>query len=455
MFDLSISQPGLDLGVIIAIIAAVFVLQQRRTPQSAVAWLMFIVLVPYLAVPVFLVLGFRKQGSRFPPIAFTQDPARASQPPVHGLDHVFRKMGLAAAEPGNSFQLLTSGEAAFKAMMQVVGSAQHRLDITFYILADDEVGRAFVQALTARAQQGVTVRLILDRLGTLRRPRKELAQFQKAGGQLNYFSPFLHPIDNGHLNLRNHRKMVIADGARVFAGGMNVGQSYMGSGPYQGRFVDLAYCLEGPAVRAFVDVHHSDWDVSGKSPYPDLPKVPAKAGSAMVQLVPSGPDTVHDPLNDGLIYALHNARERIWIATPYFLPTEGAGQALATAARRGVDVRILMPLHSNQRTTDFARGAYLRELAEAGCQIFLHETAMIHAKMGVIDDAAYVGSANFDVRSMLLNFEAVLFVYDDASRDALVNWFTQLSGECAQGVRPARLLRRIAEGVFRLGAPVL
>ncbi len=455
MIDLSLSQPGINFGVIIAIIAAVFVLQQRRTPQSAVAWLMFIVIIPYLAVPVFLVLGFRKQGSRFPPISFSQSEAQKDRPPAHALDDVFRRLGLASAEAGNSFRLLETAEAAYQAMMQTVAGARRRLDVTFYIVEDDEVGEAFVDALTKRAREGVEVKLILDRLGTLRRPKAALKRLEEAGGELRYFSPLLHPPDNGHINLRNHRKMVIADGACVFAGGMNVGQTYMGPGPSKDRFVDLAYCVKGPAALAFLDVHHSDWDVSGQTPKPLLDEATKTDGAAVVQLVPSGPDVVHDPLNDGLIYALHNARTRISIATPYFLPTEGAGQALAMAARRGVDVSIIVPRRSNQRMADFARGAYLRELSEAGCRILLYEAGMMHAKMGVVDDCAYVGSANFDVRSMLLNFETVLFVYDSDSRDQLVGWFDALAAQCTQGVEPARLPRRIAEGVFRLGAPVL
>lgn len=455
MLGWSVSSLTIGFGAILAVLASVFILQQRRTPQSTAAWLLFIVVMPYLAVPVFLALGFRKQGSRFPPITFSQKRSDPPPPPVHQMDQVFQKFGLAAAEAGNDFKLLTTGEDAYHALIELVRSARSSLNITFYILADDDVGRAFVQALTERVRDGVAVRLILDRLGALRRPRAALDDFQAAGGQLRFFSPFLHPPDNGHMNLRNHRKMVIADGTRAFAGGMNAGRDYLGDQPYADRFVDLSYIVRGPVVRAFSDVHYSDWDVTGKTPR-DLPEGDLSvSGTNVVQLIPSGPDTLSDPLNDGLIYAIHNAKTRIWIATPYFLPTEGTGQALSVAARRGVEVRILVPRRSNQRIADFARGAYLRDLAEAGCRIFFHETAMVHAKMAVIDDFGYVGSANFDVRSLLLNFEAALFVYDPESLGQLVNWYQNVITDCGEGVRDAGVLRRIAEGVFRLGAPIL
>ncbi len=454
MLSWSLSSLSIGFGAILAVLASVFVLQQRRTPQSTAAWLLFIVVMPYIAVPVFLALGFRKQGSRFPPITFSQS-EQTLPPPAHQMDEVFRQFGLAAAEPGNDFRLLTTGEEAFEALIGLVRSAQVTLNITFYILADDEVGRAFVKELTERARAGVTVRLILDRLGALRRPRAELAAFEQAGGQLRFFSPFLHPPDNGHMNLRNHRKMVIADETRVFAGGMNAGSEYMGAEPDEARFVDLSYIVQGPVVRSFSDVHYSDWDVTGKTPR-DLPEGNLSVcGTNVVQLVPAGPDTLDDPLNDGLIYAIHNARKRIWIATPYFLPTEGTGQALSIAARRGVDVRILIPRRSNQRIADFARGAYVRDLDETGCRIFFHETAMVHAKMAVIDDFGYVGSANFDVRSLLLNFETALFVYDAESLGQLVDWYQNTLNFCGEGVRKAGVMRRIAEGAFRLGAPIL
>ena len=174
-----------------------------------------------------------------------------------------------------------------------------------------------------------------------------------------------------------------------------------------------------------------------------------------MQLVPSGPDTRDDALHDSLVQAIHAASGRIWLVTPYFLPTEQLGQALATAARRGLDVRILLPQKSNQKIADFARGAYLRELADCGCKILRYMPGMLHAKAGIIDDFGWVGSANFDVRSMLLNFEMVLFLYDPASVAELARWLKALEQDCHEGIAPAGFSRRVAEGVFRLGTPVL
>lgn len=340
--------------------------------------------------------------------------------------------------------------------MALIQGAEKHLDVLFYIVANDETGRIFVDALTERAKAGVKVRLLMDRLGTFRGPAAALRRLRKAGGEVRFYSPLLQVPGSGHLNLRNHRKMIIADDARVFSGGMNIGAHYLGPVAREDGWTDLAYLLEGRAVQSFGDVFRSDWEVASGETLEPAPSVAADTGgTATVQLVPSGPDIAEDPLHDGLIRALHLAEARIWLVTPYFVPTEALGAALTTAARRGVDVRVLVPERSNQRLADFARGAYLRDLHEAGGHVLYYQPGMIHAKAGIIDDMGLVGTANFDVRSMLLNFEVTLFVYDAASVAKLHDWFEHLSEHCAMEKPPTGMIRKVAEGLFRLGAPVL
>ncbi len=277
-----------------------------------------------------------------------------------------------------------------------------------------------------------------------------------AGGEVLFFSPILQLPSSGHLNLRNHRKMIIADHARVFSGGMNIGEHYMSDHPHSDHWVDLAFTLEGQSVQTFCDVFRSDWEVAcGEDVDHIKTPAPTTAGNATVQLIPSGPDIIEDPLHDGIIRALHLAKTRIWIATPYFVPTEPLANALRIAALRGVDVRILVPQKSNQHIADFARGGYLRDAHTAGAKVKYFEPAMIHAKAALIDDVGLVGTANFDVRSMLLNFEAMLFVYDARSVSTLSDWFTAREADCHEDMPSPHLPRRLAEGVFRIGAPIL
>jgi len=443
-------------SVAITLVVAVLVLQQRRTPQSTAAWLIFIMVLPYLAIPLFFALGFRKQRARFHPIAFSpppQTPPQTSGPHTE-LGEVFRRFGLPPAAPGNDFSLLADGCDSWAQALAIVRSARDTLDITFYRIADDAVGRAFVEQLSERAAAGVRVRLIIDGLGGFVRPSAQLRAFKRAGGTLRDFSPLLHRPGSRHLNLRNHRKMILADGARVFSGGRNIGLEYLGPDPNANRWVDLSFTLNGPATAPFADVFRADWAATGAG---DTCAAHAThfGGATTAQLVPSGPDIADDSLHDGLVHAIHCAQTRVWIATPYFLPTEPLENALSMAARRGVDVQMLVPNRSDQRIADIACGAYLRGLQKAGCTILRYRPGMMHAKAAVIDDVACVGSANFDVRSMLLNFELMLFVHDSATVAQLAGWYSGAAAHCDTGITAARLPRRVVEGLFRLGAPML
>lgn len=443
--------------VILTLLAAIVILQQRRTPQSTAAWLLFIIALPWVAVPLFLGLGFRKQSSRYAPVHFLKGETGGPPPrPVHTLDATMQYFGLPAAAHGQDLRLLGDPTAAHETVMALIQGAEKRIDALFYIVANDDTGHIFVDALTERAKAGVKVRLLMDRLGTLRGPAAALRRLRAAGGDVRFYSPLLQVPGSGHLNLRNHRKMIIADDARVFSGGMNIGAHYLGPKALEDGWTDLAFLLEGRAVQSFGDVFRSDWSVASGETLDPAPSVAAHTGgTATVQLVPSGPDITEDPLHDGLIRALHLAEARIWLVTPYFVPTEALGAALTTAARRGVDVRVLVPERSNQRLADFARGAYLRDLHEAGGHVLYYQPGMIHAKAGIIDDMGLVGTANFDVRSMLLNFEVTLFVYDAGSVAKLHDWFEHLSEHCAMEKPPTGMIRKVAEGLFRLGAPVL
>lgn len=448
------------IGVAVVMLAAVLVLQQRRTPQSTVAWLLFFTALPYLAIPVFLALGFRKSAAR---IARLDAPAESAvAAPQPDLAATFSAFGLPPATGGARVSLLASGEEAHREAMAAIEGARETLDLTFYLIANDDVGRTFVEALARKAAAGVRVRLIIDYLGGLAKPRAALRALKAAGGEVRYFSPLVSLPDRGHMNLRNHRKMIVADDRLVFAGGRNIGEDYLGPGPDErARWRDLSFTVSGPVAASYAALFRSDWAGCGGRANESPAAAPdAATGGAVAQLVPSGPDTRDDPLHDGLVQAIHSARRRVWVATPYFLPTEELEHALATSARRGIDVRIIVPAKSNHRIADFARGSYLRSLMGAGCRVLRFGPGMLHAKAGVVDDAAWIGSANFDIRSMLLNFEASLFVYggemeEDETVRNVAAWLAALERDCAPASERVGPARRLAEGLFRLGAPLL
>jgi cardiolipin synthase len=437
------------VALVLATIGAM--LSGRRAPGSNVGWLLALVVAPYVAVPAFWMLAVRKFDAGIARLRFapsTDGTATSGEP-------LFSRLGAPPPREGCTLALIEDGQEAWAALLRLVGSAERSLEGTFFIVDDDASGTAFVEALTERARAGVAVRLLIDRIGGLKRPRAALAELEAAGGELRFAGPVLGGLRRTRLNLRNHRKMLIADEARVFSGGMNVGVEYMGAAPDgPERWIDLATRIDGPVAADFLRVCRADWAAAVDAPVPDIPPPPPATGGATVQLVPSGPDVAQDALAKGLVSMFHRADRRIWIATPYLVPTEEMISALGVAARRGVDVRLIGPARSNHPLTDMARAPILRELVADGVRILLHPR-MIHAKAGVIDAAGFVGSANLDARSLLYNHESVVFLATAPEVAMVSEWTERLMAGCMEGPTPSSRGRRVAEDVVRLATPLL
>lgn len=425
--------------------AALLMLRQRRTSQAAMAWLLAFLLVPYLAIPTFLLLGFRRGGLTLSPIRL---PAHTDAPSRGSLDAALRAGGLPAPSAGNAIAL-HGGATAWDTLDGLISDARSSIDAQFFLVANDAVGRRFVERLTERAREGLRVRLLIDAVGGAMAPRSALSDLRSAGGEVRWNSPVMHLPTKGRLNQRNHRKMLIADGARVFAGGMNVGADYIGIAGRDAGWTDLSYTLEGPAVADHVAVFASGWGVE-----PERPSPASATGHAVVQLVPSGPDMPRDALHDALVHGLHCARDRVRLVTPYFVPTESLLEALSMTARRGVDIVLVVPVRSNHLFADIAGGPDLRALRRDGVKI-LRSDRMVHAKAGLVDGTGWIGSANLDARSLLLNYESVLFLHDSASVARLSDWIDRLAETCIGEEIPLLWPRRMAESVVRLAAPVL
>lgn len=376
-----------------SLVMLVRVFASRRTPQSTFAWLLAIVFMPVVAIPLYLLLGSRK----FPRKA--KGGAGKLPPP--------RK--------GNTFELLPTGEAAYAVLMEQIRGAQRSIDLTIFILGSDATGDAVVDALAERASKGVSVRVILDAVGCTGSHRHATRVIGAAGGAVRTFMPLGHSPLRGRTNLRSHRKLIVFDGERVFAGGMNLANEYMGSAPDASRWRDVAAIVRGRELAADATaLFESDWAFCGGEPRAPT-KVDVKteepAGDAIIQVVPSGPDMVTDTVYDALLTAIFGARERIVLVTPYYVPDDMLQHALVLAARRGVRTEVVVPARSNHRLTDMARRAMLRELGAAGVRLHYYPKGMVHAKAMVTDDSfAYIGSPNFDMRSLFLNYENALFL---------------------------------------------
>ncbi len=456
----TLSHLALTAGFMFAAVLITQVIRQRRPPTATIAWLLAIVLVPYIGVPLYLFLGGRKIHNLAARKSHIKLPTVAVQMALSSMERLLLAHDVPPATRNNRFLLHQTGEDSYSALVDLIETATRSIYISIFILHPDRVGQDIIERLARRAAEGLTVRLLLDGVGSMHTHRSALAPLVEAGGRFAFFMPVLHRPFRGRSNLRNHRKIVISDERRVLAGGANIAAEYMGSGPGSGRWPDLTFTLEGPAVIHYANLFRSDWGFASGEWMITIqpPEVPSAAscGEATVQVVPSGPDVPGDPLYDALLTVAFSAHQRLWIVSPYFVPDDALCRALILAVHRGVDVQILVPERSNHRIADIAGRSYLREIADEGGTVLFYRSGMLHAKAVLMDqDLAILGSANIDLRSLLLNYEVGALIYSAAHIEAIQDWITGLADGSHVGVGEAGRLRELAEGVARLLAPQL
>jgi cardiolipin synthase len=461
---------GTHLLSIVAFLMAAILLarasQQRRQTGSTLAWLLAIVLIPYVGVPFYLVFGGRKVKRRAAATGGASKRVASSdaQRSIEGddgsaagrLGRMLRASGGMAATNGNRIELLGDGEAAFAAVMAAISGAERSVRISTLVFAGDEIGEAVTVALEAKARAGVEVRVLVDGLFKFRSRRRQIARLRAAGAQVTWFMRLWTLPTRGSMNLRLHRKEVLVDDRVAIVGGTNLAREYMGPTPLPGRWRDLSMTITGPAVADIARLFRADWEFASgrKLDPPPQRMVAAVAGRVSIQVVGSGPDSENDLVYDAFLCAIFEARRRIWIATPYFVPDEALVHALLLAIRRGVSVQILVPLRSNHRTADLAGAAYLRELRNAGGVIRCYEPGMMHAKILLVDDdVGFLGSANMDRRSFFLDYEIALLVADREEVARMEAWFAPLL-ERSVDLPPAGRVRALIEPFARLLAPL-
>jgi cardiolipin synthase len=348
------------------------------------------------------------------------------------------------------------GGEALHALWQALDAANESIDVCTFILGRDELGRQFVDRLIAKARAGVRVRLLLDGMGSLMAGRPNLQPLRDAGAAVALFVPPLHSPLKGRTNLRDHRKMLIVDAAaaspRLWSGGRNLASEYFEGEPGKAAWHDLSFDLSGPLVHQALALFERDWAFAHtERPPQQMPPEDGGDDSAPAhgaQLVASGPDQLDDTVYALLISAAYRARRRIALVTPYFVPDAALQMALCLAARRGVQVDLLLPARSNHRLSDIARGRALRALGQAGARIWL-APQMLHAKLAVVDDElALAGSANLDSRSLFLNYELMVAFHEAADVARFGQWFErERSSASPYAARRAGLARDLAEGM--------
>lgn len=447
-------------GWTIGLMLAYAVIRERRPPAATLAWIVFVLALPFLGVLVYLLIGTRKRAHR--------ERARLRTPVDHPRPDGAERASLAGFLAGfgqagpslNRVAVHAEAGAARRALVALIDGAERELHFVVYTFERDDAGREVLRALRRACERGVTVRLLVDDLGSWHLGRTHMDKLERSGGRVGRFKPLWYALRARTANLRNHRKIVVADGARAWTGCRNIGDVYLEDHAEQTRWADLSYVIDGPAAAVLDEICRCDWQfATGEAlPPPQATAAEGTRGAALarVQVLASGPDHRDDPWHAALLKALMTAQRRIWIATPYFVPDEAVQHALVIAARSGVDVRLLIPKRSDNRLVDWVARTYLRDLARAGVRVLRYEPGMMHAKLMLADDAVVTGSANMDARSFFLNYEVVLHLDgDDALRDELDAWYTRLEARSLVGVRPYAVWRETLADLARLLAPMM
>ena len=453
---------GLGHAVLVAFSLLVYVLATRighqyRHPSAAMAWVLGLVAFPYATLPLFLLFGTRKYARpprhRFTPERVADAPMPAGAPPW--ATRLLAGMELAPAERNAVVQFQACGAASLQALLDVIDSAEHTLELGTFLYGNDAVGQAVTAALVRCVRRGVTTRLLLDAVGSFKTSRRQQRVWQRAGIRVRRFMPLLHNPLHGRTNLRNHRKVAVADGVRLWSGGHNVAAEYFTGHAGQPAWTDLSFVVHGPLAGQAQAQFRADWHTAGGRPL-RFNRVPALTGiagphdGALAQWVPSGPDHADDTVHALLMSGAYQAQQRIRAVTPYFVPDDALLDAWCLACRRGVQVSLLVPARSNHRLADWARERALRQLVAAGAQVWL-APGMLHAKAVVMDDElALCGSLNLDARSLFLNYESMAAFYGPTEVQWLSDWHDRQVALARpyQAHRPA-WWRDILEGVVR------
>ena len=452
-------------------------LTKKRQPTSSVAWVLVIAFLPYLGGLLYLMLGINRVERRTASkrkaaeiiaghltelaqyhVMFEEIPdARTRQ-----LARLAGKLSVTRPTCGNSIQILPKTTHTLAEITAAINSAQHSVHLEYYIWQPDETGTALRDVLIRKAQDGVKIRFLFDAVGSLRLTRHFLQPMRDAGIMVASFLPGPTFRERWSINLRSHRKIVVVDGLVGFTGGMNIGDEYLGKNPQFGYWRDTHLLLRGPTVLQLQQVFVEDWFFATGEKllltelFPDV----RDSGTETAQVIAGGPDSDLETLHALLFGAINDAEQRITLATSYFVPTHPLVAALESAAHRGVRVRVLLSGTSAHYATILAARSYYDTLLECGVEIYEYTGGLLHSKTLTIDGRwSFVGTPNFDARSLLLNFEVGVILYEQQAAETLEEQFEHDLAS-AQRIsikgwdqRPWRTV--LAENFCRMFSPVL
>ncbi len=459
---------------VLGLVSSVHAVLGTRTAQGAIAWVVSLNAAPIIAVPAYWVFGRSKfhgyvNAWRDESLDIDEELDRVREsvrPLVAEVPSSFpaygRPRGQARFLSGNEVELLVDGPAVYDSIAEGIAGATDYVLFQFYILRKDDSGNRFRDLLIDKAGEGVRVYVLYDELGSSELDAPWLADFQAAGIPIVPFNTRQGPNNRFQLNFRNHRKIVVVDGTSTWVGGLNIGDDYLGAEEKLSPWRDTHLRIRGPAALAAQMLFWSDWHWARRELIGDLSwtPVPADGSDAEVLVLGSGPADQLETASVFFTHLLNGASERVWIATPYFIPDQATLSALRLALLKGVEVRILTPRTNDNWFVRHAANVYLSELSQLGARIFFYEEGFMHQKVMLVDDGlALVGTVNFDNRSFRLNFEVTAAVAEQAFAGEveamLVEDFSRSSELVDYDLESASLWERIKARGSALLAPVL
>ena len=424
------------LYVVTIVFMVILVMQQRGDPMKTIAWLMVVTFIPVLGIVLYFYFGknYRKEkifsrkglsdSKQIKMLAQYQpgDKPDATYWPdesVAGKSHIMKMLynsDKALLTEHNQVNILINGKDAFEQIIAELEKAENHIHLEYYIIDDDQIGNEIRRILIRKAQEGIEVRVIYDDIGCWSLSDEFILSLKTAGVHIFPFMPVRFPYFTNKINYRNHRKIIVVDGKVGFVGGMNIADRYISGNDEVGPWRDTHLKIEGQAVYSLQSVFLLDWYFVSKRNLHDQDRYfpPVEITERrLIQIVTSGPDSDWASIMQAFFSAIATAKSYIYICTPYFLPNESILTAMRTAALSGVDVRMLLPKHSDSRLVRWSSFSYISELLDAGIKVYLYHKGFTHSKLIMVDDAfSSVGTANMDIRSFDQNFEVNALIYD-------------------------------------------
>lgn len=422
--------------LIISISCIVIIIQDRRDPKGSLAWILTFIISKPIGILLFFFIGRNWRNKPLKNDAYFFHEVIAKRYGMQLKEYKFKqiqqlliKNDFAIMFPYNSTDIFINGEEKFESLKNELKKAKHHIHLEYYIVKNDTIGNEIKDILIRKAHEGVKVRFIIDRIGSIGLSRKYVKDLRSAGVNVLFYSYISNPF------YRNHRKIVVIDGTVGFIGGMNIGDEYAGKGKL-GFWRDLHIKIHGDSVLGLQCAFIHDFYMLSKSEKELItlkqelteyfPFVDNKNFCPM-HFIESGPGSQNPSIMQAIIKMISNAKDHIYIMTPYFIPSESLIVALKIAALSGVDVRILFPEKPDHFYVHYASKTYLHEMTKHGVKVYFYrKDSFLHSKAVYVDsEICTLGNTNIDIRSFELNFEANMVIYDSNTTGRLEKLFLE------------------------------